>query len=402
MAALRARRSGTAVSGNFVAEWFGHRVWSDVDTSDAAVHNQSGCICPFLSNATASEQLCWKTAREYDGPTGVCIISSNSNGPRQDWLACPTRTLDADFTLIAAAVRTTYKPTHDVAVLVLPVTVLHVKEKRDAITKHLAFGGRAFLFSANKIGGEVDLPETETSPGGKVDVSVIEVLRTDTLTGEPSTFGQHMFFEIQTADFHGSPLHAVRKLRKALPASPSENYHAELQADPSIAGEDVEGPNKANIFKRTVYQMILKIQLAEHENCAGFVMVLPLPVWDSWLRHLGNPKIRPMAGGDLVQMVTPADEDTDILPPARAWIFVFDTDRESKESPQPLKVVQRIATTSSALVHYAFQTAAKEAMEQGVVEKFRDVLKERVERGWRGKLRDQQKGNNRQGRTRND
>lgn len=384
-----ARRTGKATNGNFIAEWFGHRVWSVVDASDTAVRNQSGCVCPFLSNATATVRRCIKAAKGMDEPTGVCTISSDSNGARQDWLACPIRTLDADFTLIVAAIRTTYQLAHGVEILVLPVTVLHLKEKRAAIAERLERDGRVFLFSANKIGGEVDLPETETSPGGKVDVSVIEVLKIQALTGEPEAFGQHMIFEIQTADFHGSPLHAVRKLRQVLPTASVANYHATLQADPSIAGEDVEGPNKANIFKRTVYQMILKIQLAEHRDCAGFVMVLPLPVWDSWLRHLGNPKMRQIEG-NLVQMLTPADEDTAVLTPARAWIFVFDIDREVTESPQPLKVVQRIATTSTALVHYAFDTAAKEAMKQGVVENFRDVLKQRVEKGWHGRLRDQQ------------
>jgi len=381
-------RGGSPTNGNFIAEWFGHRVWSIVDASDAAVRNQCACRCPFLSGATASDVICVKNARGMDEPTGVCTISSDSNGSRQDWLACPHRTLDADFTLIVSAIRTTYKISKEVQVLALPVTVLHLADKRAAILRHLSTGGRLFLFSANKIGGEVDLPETETSPGSKVDVSVIEVLAVEG-TGEPSRFGQHMLYEIQTADFHGSPLHAVRKLRSVCATKPGAGYHNALGADPSIAGAEVEGPNKANIFKRTVYQLILKIQLSEHVDCAGFVMILPVPVWDSWLRHLGNPKMRQLEG-NLVQMVTPADDDTKVLTPARAWIFVFDIDRESVESPQPIKLIQRIATTSAALVHYAFQTAAEEAMAQGVVEKFREVLMHRAHKGWRGKLRDQE------------
>lgn len=71
-----ARRTGKATNGNFIAEWFGHRVWSVVDASDTAVRNQSGCVCPFLSNATATVRRCIKAAKGMDEPTGVCTISS--------------------------------------------------------------------------------------------------------------------------------------------------------------------------------------------------------------------------------------------------------------------------------------------------------------------------------------
>lgn len=383
-----------ASAGNYVAEWFGHRVWPFIDTSPEAVQNQSSCLCPFLSRAKATPSVCIKEARGFDEPTGVCTISSDSNSKtRQDWLACPIRTLDADFTLLAGAIRTTYCVPAEVDLLVLPVTVLHLPEKRQTVKEALATKrARVFAFSGSKVGGEVDMPETEVSPGGKVDVSVIEVLGLHPLSMEPTDFGQHMLYEIQTADFHGSPLHAVRKLRELCPRHPAPDYHARLEKSKEVAGHEVEGPNKANIFKRTVYQLIIKIQLTQHTKCAGFVMVLPLPVWESWFRHLGRPEMKPL-GGDpsLVRLVTPADRDHDVLEPARAWIFVFDIDRESKESPLPLKVIQRVATTSAALVHYAFQTASEQAIAQGVIEKYRQVLQSRVTDGWYGRRPDQKK-----------
>lgn len=267
--------------------------------------------------------------------------------------------------------------------VLLPVTVLHLAEKRELISTGIR-GGRArvFLFSGNKIGGEVDLPESEASPGGKIDISVIEVTAVKPDSGEPDAFGQHMFYEIQTADFHGSPLHAVRKLRELLPTCAEPDYHRQLKLSPEVCGHRVEGPNKANIFKRTLYQLIVKIRLAQHNDCAGFVMVLPVPVWESWLRHLGRPPLQPVEG-DLVRLTTPAEQSSDA--PSRAWIFVFDIDRASSESPKPLHVAQRVATTWAALVHYAFEVASERAMAQGVVEKFRSALTGRVREGWKGK-----------------
>lgn len=230
---VRKNRDAMVSTGNYVAEWFGHRVWPQVDTSDEAVRNQSACLCPFLSRATASKTACVKTARGMDDPTGVCVISSDSNGDRQDWLACPVRTLDSEFTLLVAAIRTTYCIAQKERVVVLPVTVLHLPDKRAEIQRALAKEVRVFAFAGNKVGGEVDIPETEVSPGGKVDVSVIEITGLDANADEPDRFGKHMFYEIQTADFHGSPLHAVRRLRGLCPTRPSSGYHDELSPAPA-------------------------------------------------------------------------------------------------------------------------------------------------------------------------
>src|SRR5690606_17741212 len=106
-------------------------------------------------------------------------------------------------------------------------------------------------------------------------------------------FGQHVFFEIQTADFHGSPLHAVGELEQLSALHPtSREFYDALEADIEIAGKGVEGPNKSNVFKRTFYQAVLKIRLAEDNNCGGFVLIIPTAVWESWLKHLGNPTLR--------------------------------------------------------------------------------------------------------------
>jgi hypothetical protein len=72
-------------------------------------------------------------------------------------------------------------------------------------------------------------------------------------------FGKYLLFELQTMDFHGTPLGAAAKLKNALDSNPTR-YHEDFEANPDWAGENIEGPNKANVFKRTIYQIIFEIQ----------------------------------------------------------------------------------------------------------------------------------------------
>lgn len=369
-----------ASRGNFVTEWFGHRVWPTVDGTSEAERNQRSRYCPFLSNATGEQRQCIKIPRRGAEPTGVCTISSDSNGVRQDWLACPYRILDQHFTLLQEPVRTIYQIGDSEDVLILPATALRhpyqqsrVKEAFESPTT------RVFVFAADKLGGEVDFRETLASPGSKVDVSIIEVLEANPLTGEPSELGKHLIYEIQTADFHGSPLHAVRLLQELCPKDSDEPYHDRLAADVDICGTRVEGPNKANIFKRTIYQMILKMEMAKHPDCAGFSMVIPVPVWESWLRHLGNPDLDP---GEVAGLPSLEESSEELVSNSHSWIFVFDIHRESVESPQPLRITKRIAISSEALKYYAFDLPAGKSFAAGVVDRYRDSLRRRISSNW--------------------
>lgn len=374
-------------TGNFITEWFGYRVWPEVNASAAARRDQPARLCPFLTSAKRETTVCIKTARGYDEPTGVCTISSDSNGVREDWLACPFRILDQHFTLIGGAIRTLYQIPAAQSIVFFPVTVLANPDRKREVQGALDQGTRVFAFAGGKLGGEVDVPETDSSPGAKVDNSVIEITGLDAGTGMPNQFGQHMFFEIQTADFHGSPLHAVRLLREKCSLGTSDPYHESIASAPQDCGQRVEGPNKSNIFKRTIYQMILKIELATHEQSAGFVIVLPIPVWQSWLKHLGQPSLITDPADPEVFHLRPPDFD---IPPeeterSRSWIFVFDIDRESPDSPTPLKILYRIAVSSQTLGTYAFEVAPRKAIEQGAIDTFRRVLTiERVIKGWKG------------------
>lgn len=373
-----------STSGNFIAEWFGHRVWPTIDGSPAAVNNQTKRRCPFLSFATGEERQCIKVPRKGEEPTGVCTISSDSNGVREDWLACPYRTLDQHFTLLGEVVRTLYRVPLDIGVYGIPVTILDRVDVKERVAKALATRShRVFLFTADKLGGEVDLPETDVSPGAKVDVSIIEVLSLNPLNGQPEAFGQHVFYEIQTSDFHGSPLHAVHLLQELCPANTQAPYHDVLRSKKEIAGTGVEGPNKANVFKRTFYQMILKVQLAEHPLCAGFAIILPLPVWNSWLRHFANPNLVEVDAAQRVfALAGPEEKAADVAATSRSWIFVFDVERDSKESPQPLFIARRLATSASALMHQAFTAAALQGIAAGVIDRYRGTLEARIRSNW--------------------
>jgi hypothetical protein len=376
--------------GNFVAEWFGHRVWSVVDDSQIAWENQSSRICPFLTTATECPTPCIKRANGWAEPYGVCTISSDSNGIRQDWIACPYRTLDQHFTLLASAVKAAYDVPGASDVILLPLTVLHRSDQRRRIRNALRRDDRVFLFSSQKLGGEIALPETEASPGAAVDMSVIEVTETDK-SGKPKNFGNHLFYEIQTADFHGSPLHAAALLRDVCPQSGARRgYYQKLKSLVEICGTGVEGPNKANVFKRTIYQMIFKIELTRAPQCTGFAIVLPVPVWDSWLRHLGQPQLAETRDDPTyVELRAEGEIAANVAQRERATVYVFDIDRESAETPNPLKIVRRVRISAASLSYHAFDLASRQAIHHGVVTSFRNSLIERVNRGWIGDLSSQ-------------
>ncbi len=380
-------------TGNFVAEWFGHRVWPDVNESDASRRDQSARLCPFLTIATGESASCIKRAHGWDEPYGVCTVSSDSNGVRQDWIACPHRTLDQRFTLLTTAIRNAYAVENHANVLLLPLTVLHREDQRARIRAGLASGSRLFLFASQKLGGEIDLPETDASPGAAVDMSVIEVLDAEE-NGKPLTFGNHLFYEIQTSDFHGSPLHAAALLRDSCPrGEPTAEYHSVLKSRVEICGTGVEGPNKANIFKRTIYQMIFKIELARDPQCAGFAIILPIPVWDSWLKHLGRPELIPTAeGSHRVALTAPSDAATASGERARATVYVFDIDRTAAESPHPLQIVQEVEVSADALAYHSFVRASNEALQGGVIATFRRSMIQRVQKGWNDQLRSRSEG----------
>ncbi len=357
--------------GNFLSEWYGFRVWPQVDGSAPAQEFQKEKNCPFITAATTVLSACAKQGR-----TGVCTINSDSNGRRQEWLACPFRVLDTHFTLLGAATRRLFgvQPQH--AIILRPLSALGTVAVFEEVVEALRSGApRVFLFSQTGLGGEIKIPETDGSPGLEVDSTVVELLPAG--SGK-YRLGRYAFFEIQTMDFHGSPLHATTRLEDAR-AQSADTYHGLIASNPQWAGDRVEGPNKANVFKRTIYQTILKIQMTRGDDCAGFAMLLPEPVWDSWRTHLGLPDL--VNDGAIWRLAAPV-RDGGLVEPDRAWIYVADIDVQSAESPRPLKIVKTIVTTSAALIHYAFEAAPERAVEAGAIRDFRASVDRRVGRFW--------------------
>ena len=120
--------------------------------------------------------------------------------------------------------------------------------------------------------------------------------------------------------------------------------------------ERIEGPNIANVFKRTFYQMMLKFQIGVHPRSVGTSLAVPHAVWESWQPHLGRPDLVPRDDGTHA-LRHPAAGDTS----ARAWIYVFDIDTVSAVHPSPIVVRQTIATDTTSIARYALEEVPNHA-----------------------------------------
>ena len=277
------------VRGNFVSEWFGHRVHPTVANTAESLADQEGRRCPFLSKALGATTECVKS----ESAKGICTISSSSNGPRQDWLVCPFRALD--FELLGNAARRLFSAAPD-SLSIVPAPVLAREEIRESLTARLEAGARVIVFLQAKLGGEISLASTARSPEVSFDTTLVELIRRDGALD----IGTYGIVEVQTMDFHGTYKHAVKNLTDALRLH-GQDFHNILGANQGRwISERIEGPNIANVFKRTFYQMMLKFQIGAHPSSAGCVLALPAAVWDSWQRHLGKPDLIPQTDGTFV------------------------------------------------------------------------------------------------------
>ncbi len=55
---------------NFIAEWFGHRIYPEVSVSEQTIPQQTAAICPFLSRVEIEPEKCVKPEKSK----GVCTI----------------------------------------------------------------------------------------------------------------------------------------------------------------------------------------------------------------------------------------------------------------------------------------------------------------------------------------
>ncbi|GAA2875902.1 hypothetical protein GCM10010524_04110 [Streptomyces mexicanus] len=346
---------------NFIAEWFGHRVYPVVAETALSLADQEAERCPFLTDVTGKKSLCIKKPNSK----GVCTISSTSNGTRQDWLACPYRALDLSMLDDAARRLFRHAPGDDVQMVAVPV--LEVKKTADDVRKRVAAGKPTIVYFQNKLGGEISISPTDRSPEFSFDSTMIELLP------DPNgaiTVGRYGVFEIQTMDFHGTYSRAVANLSSARHMHKGE-FGKSVESHPQWLSEGVEGPNIANAFKRTFYQMMFKFQVGAHDASAGCILAIPRAVWESWQRHLGRPEL--VSHPDGTWRLMREDDEPVENPPA--WIYVFDTELSASKTPNSLTLWRVIGTDAAALSHYTLDVAPEAALEAGgSVDRLRDSI----------------------------
>ncbi len=357
-------------SSHFIGEWFGHRVYPAVVSSPQSLADQRGKLCPFLTRAKAVDTPCIKSPNAR----GVCTVTSRPTGGAQedpenpdnpanaqlprDWLVCPYRALDSAVlescigllfgfqrgahAFIIPGVRLGSDGTDPAVAAVVSATRLDVAAR-------LRNGERVFIYFDEKLGGELSIPGTANSPEFSFDVTVFELALRDDDVVHVDRFG---IVEIQTMDFHGSYQHAVRNLTDALRMHTNDFADA-VQGNQDWLSERMEGPNIANVFKRTFYQMMFKFQLAQHPMCAGCVLAIPESVWASWGPHLANPQ--PVARPDGTWDLFAPGQHRPVSVPA--WVFVFGLDAASPTTPSPVVVRKAIATDAAAMSHHALVAA---------------------------------------------
>jgi hypothetical protein len=331
--------------GNFVSEWFGHRMYPAVVSTPDSLADQRNQRCPFLSAATGQVTECIKSK----AAKGVCTISSVSNGPRQDWVVCPYRAFD--LPLMQDVARRLYET--DATLHLFPAPVLRSSERQALVRELLAAGERVLVYFDQKMGGEIQVGATDRSPQIAFDTTFVELL----VDRDAVRLGRFAVLEIQTMDFHGSYRKAVDNLESALRLHLAE-FPGQVQANQRWLSEKVEGPNIANVFKRTFWQMMFKFEMAATPSCAGVALAVPAAVWDSWQKFLAAPPLVDQADGT-VRLDRPRDVDAERL---ASWIYVFDLDADASVSPSPMQVRRIIHTSAGALAHYALEEAPKGAI----------------------------------------
>lgn len=327
--------------GNYVSEWFGQRIYPKVRLDVAAVTGTRSGQCPFLSDVLHRSTNCVKS----ENSKGVCTISSSSNGFRQDWLVCPYRVIDS--TIVTKACQLIF----DLAEPVEPVPVSILSEDDELTRLSEAINTRrvGYVFFQDKLGGEISVVGTRRSPEMAFDVTIVEILPNGQGGFAVARYG---ILELQTMDYHGTYRRAVSNLRDGLRLHQSGFAEALSASAGRWSGDGIEGPNIANVFKRTFYQMLLKFKLAgDGSAAAGTILAIPQSVWDSWQPFLGAPELADEAPGIKRLRVAPG---APAEPRLNAYICVFDLDAASPDPISPVTIRHFIRISPERMAHHAF------------------------------------------------
>lgn len=336
----------SASKGNFVSEWYGYRLYPTSSKEPRALATWRAENCPFLTKATGEPRECIKNVNSK----GICTINTATELGRRDWLVCPYRALDEK--LLVESARRLFQIPRETLVIVQPAIRFHTQKERDLLARALMEGTKCFLYFDQKLGGEINLSKTASSPEFSIDVTLLEVILVDGLP----TIRKFGALEIQTMDFHGSYKHASKNLVDAIRLH-GGHFAQNVDNNQNWAQDRIEGPNLANVFKRTFYQMVFKFQLGRAHSCAGCVLALPKAVWESWKPHLGDPVLRQLDG----ESVLLADGEATAAPPI-AWIISFELEENPDGGPDQIRFDTIIGTSAEALTHWALEVAPVNAL----------------------------------------
>jgi hypothetical protein len=359
---------GSTAQGNYVSEWFGHRLFPTTAHADEALRDQQGERCPFLSAALQATTPCTKRSASR----GVCTVTTKqAQGVYREWIVCPYRMLDSS--VLEEVARRSFGMAPQVQVKLIAAQTLKEQRTRELVARMWGAGSSVVVFFQDKLGGEISIPGTAATPELSFDIVMVELH--DTGQARP-TLGRYALLEAQAMDFHGSYHRALQNLQGALRLHRG-GFYSQVRKHPEWLSEKVEGPNIANVFKRTFYQVVLKFRLAGSPDCAGATLALPKAVWESWQPHLGKPELTP-SDGNIFLMIAPIDAGRTN---SSTWIYVLDFERPTKRSPIPLRVDRVIATTPSSLAYFAFESVPQQIM-SAPESQISSAIRQRLARLW--------------------
>jgi len=333
----------TVPAGNYISEWLGHRVFPSVRMDMDQFLGKKFGDCPFLTEALRNPTQCVKNNNSF----GVCTVNTYNKDKSQDWLACPYRVISSG--LVRAACERIFGIGAENLSQPIPVTLLSDLSEWNKFKAEVEKRGVGYVFFQAKLGGEISVTSTPKSPEISFDVTLVEIRFSE----DGFKVGRYGIFEIQTMDFHGSYRAAVDNLRDALRLH-GKGLPDSLSANKHWSAEGVEGPNIANVFKRTFYQILLKFQLSGKGAAAGTVLAIPNSVWESWQPFLGAPELVKI--DESTYRIRPIDRKLNSSEVTNAYVCVFELDANSENAISPVIVKGFIQVDAEELAHYAFKT----------------------------------------------
>lgn len=343
-----------STTSNFISEWYGVRLFPSVSCSSAAIRLFQQRRCPFLSDALEQPTACIKSPNS----AGVCTISTTKTGTK-DWIVCPYRVLERK--VIDEVARKIFSDSRQ-KIPIYPVVHLQDERRRYEILER-ASKESIYIFFQDKLGGELNVSGSANTPELSFDITIIEC----SAQHDWLLLKRYGILEVQTMDFHGSYRHAVKALEAAVDLH-GEEFGKQVENNQTWLGRKIEGPNIANVFKRTIYQLILKFGLSGQDRCAGVVLGLPQAVWESWAPHFAGLEW--------------TNDRCNSVCSRNSWIFVLAPEQIPTSNHSRIDVLKQIQMTAETLVHRAFSVVPMAIVNDKLPDLFENMIR-RTQRFYR-------------------